>query len=68
MATGQIDQLKRAVEDARILLDFAVTSNRHVEDKVLDDVLKKTKDLGDLCAAQVIVLEKEAEFWKAYQG
>jgi len=68
MSSSQLIQLRNAVKDARLLVDFAVTSNRHVEDKIIDDILKKTKELGDLDAQQSIDLEKEAEFWKAYQA
>jgi hypothetical protein len=60
--------LKRAVEDERVLLDFAVTSNRHVEDKILDDLLIETNALREFGAAQSIELEKEVELWKPYQG
>lgn len=51
-----------------MLVDFAVTSNRRVEDKILDEVLNKTKELGDLDVVTSVDLEKEAEFWKAYQA
>jgi len=68
MSSSQIAQLKRAVEDARMLVDFAVTSSRRVEDNILDEVMKTTKELGDLDALQSVDLEKEAQFWKAYQA
>jgi hypothetical protein len=64
----QIDQLKAAVAAARTLIEFAITSDRRVEDKVVDAVLQKIAGLGDLAKVESVPLEKEAEFWKAYQG
>ena len=63
----QIAKLKKAVAEARLLIEFAVRMNRRIDNKILDDVMKAIGDLGDLDNAQSVPIEQEGQFWKAYQ-
>lgn len=66
-AAMQLAQLRKAVAEIRTLMEFAVTSNRKLDDKIIEAAMEKIGALGDLSTDTPVPLDKEAAFWKVYQ-